>query len=156
MSTKLTVATALGLMSLSSGAIFAHHSAVRFDNTTPVTIKGTLRRAEIAAPHSILYVEQATPDGTVVWAVEGPAPNQLTRRGFVSDDFREGDTIEACGYLLRDDVRSPDGSRLLLAEVLVMPDGAARLWSPYGNERCRDQGIYDVREPAPYRVFGSP
>jgi hypothetical protein len=139
-------------MSLSSGAIFAHHSAVRFDNTTPVTIRGTLRRAEIAAPHSMLYVEQATPDGTVVWAVEGPAPNALVRRGFENSDFREGDTFEACGYVLRDDVRSPDGSRLLLAEVLVMPDGSARVWSPYGNEHCRAQGIYDVREPGIYTI----
>ena len=152
MKRTLSVIAALGLTSLSTTAIFAHHSAVRFDNTTPVTIKGTLRRAEIAAPHSLLYVDQVTPDGTVVWAVEGPAPNQLTRRGFASGDFRAGDTFEACGYVLRDDVRSPDGSRLLLAEVLVMPDGSARVWSPYGNEHCRAQGIYDVREPGTFTI----
>jgi hypothetical protein len=156
MNKSLSVVAAAGLMSMSTTAIFAHHSAVRFDNSTPVTIKGTLRRAEIANPHSMLYVEQVTPDGTVVWALEGPAPNALTRRGFANSDFREGDTFEACGYVLRDDARGPDGSRLLLAELLVMPDGSARLWSPYGNEHCRDQGTYDVREPAPYRVFGSP
>jgi hypothetical protein len=144
MNRTLSVIACLGLTSLSTSAIFAHHSAVRFDNTTPVTIKGTLRRAEIAAPHSLLYVEQVTPDGTIVWAVEGPAPIQLTRRGFASDDFREGDTFEACGYVLRDDVRSPDGSRLLLAEVLVMPDGSARVWSPYGNELCREPGNYTI------------
>lgn len=143
MKRTLTVIGALGLMSTS--AILAHHSAVGFDNSTPVTIKGTLRRAEIANPHSMLYVEQVTPDGTEVWAVEGPAANSLGRRGFASGEFREGDTFEACGYVLQDGVRNPDGSRLLLAEVLVMPDGSARLWSPYGNEHCRAQGKYTVR-----------
>lgn len=146
MKRTLSVFAACGLMSMSTSALFAHHSAVRFDNSTPVTIKGTLRRAEIANPHSMLYVEQVTPDGTVIWAVEGPAPNGLVRRGFDTSDFREGDVFEACGYVLRDDVRGPDGSRLLLAEVLVMPDGSARLWSPYGNEHCRAQGTYAVRE----------
>jgi len=148
----LTVLAAAGLMSISTGAIFAHHSAVRFDNSTPVTIRGTLRRAELANPHSMLYVEQVTSDGKTVWAVEGPAPNALTRRGFVSDDFREGATFEACGYVLRDGVQSPDGSRLLLAEVLVMPDGSARLWSSYGNEHCREQGNYEVREPGTFLI----
>lgn len=147
MKRTLTVVAAVGLASTSTSAIFAHHSAVQFDNSTPVTIKGTLRRAEIANPHSMLYVEQATPDGTIVWAVEGPAANGLARRGFAGTDFREGETFEACGYVLRDDVRGPDGSRLLLAEVLVMPDGSARLWSPYGNEHCRAQGTYAVRDP---------
>jgi hypothetical protein len=156
MNKPLALVAALGLMSMSTSAIFAHHSAVRFNMDEPVTIKGTLRRAEIVAPHSLLYVEQETIDGPIVWAVEGPAPNQLTRRGFVSDDFREGETFEACGYLLRDDAQSQEGKRLLLAEVLVMPDGSARLWSPYGSEHCRAQGKYTVREPAPFRVFGSP
>ena len=156
MNKTLPLLATLGLTSLSASAIFAHHSAVRFNMDEPVTITGTLRRAEIAAPHSLLYVEQETVDGPIVWAIEGPAPNQLTRRGFVSGDFREGDTFEACGYLLRDDPQSRENSRLLLAEVLVMPDGSARLWSPYGSEHCRAQGKYTVREPAPYRMFGSP
>lgn len=147
MNKTLPLVAALGLTSLSTSAIFAHHSAVRFDNTTPVTIKGTLRRAELANPHSMLYVEQMTIDGPIVWAVEGPAPNGLARRGFASNDFREGDTYEACGYVLKENVPSlQDGTRLLLAEVLVMPDGAARLWSPYGNEHCRDQGVYTIVE----------
>jgi hypothetical protein len=118
-----------------------------FDTTTPVTIRGTLRNAAIMAPHSILYVEQTTDEGTIVWAVEGPAPNGLARRGFGTETFREGDVFEACGYLLRDQTANPfpDG-RLLVAEVLVMPDGGARLWSPYGQELCRQQGTYTIVE----------
>ena len=147
MNKTLSLVAALGLTSLSTGAIYAHHSAVMFNAEEPVTIRGTLRRAEIANPHSLLYVEQETIDGPVVWAIEGPAPNGLVRRGFDSNDFKEGDSYEACGYVLKDDVPSlQDGSRRLLAEVLVMPDGAARLWSPYGNEHCRDQGIYTIVE----------
>jgi hypothetical protein len=136
-----------GLALASTSAIFAHHSVARFDTTTPVTIKGTLRNASIIAPHSILYVEQTTDDGTIVWAVEGPAPNGLARRGFGTESFRSGDVFEACGYLLRDQTANPiPESRLLVAEVLVMPDGGARLWSPYGQELCRQQGTYDIVE----------
>ena len=145
MNKTLSLVATLGLTSLSTSAIFAHHSAVMFNTAAPVTIQGTLRRVEIANPHSVLYVEQQTIDGPIVWAVEGPAPNGLYRRGFRSTDFMEGDSYEACGYVLKENVPSlQDGSRRLLAEVLVMPDGAARLWSPYGNERCRDQGIYTI------------
>ena len=77
MNKTLTILAAVGLASMSTSALFAHHSAVQFDNSTPITIKGTLRRAEIAAPHSMLYVEQVTPDGTTIWAVEGPARMRL-------------------------------------------------------------------------------
>jgi len=147
MNKTLSLVAALGLMSLSTSAIFAHHSAVMFNTEAPVTIKGTLRRVEIVAPHSLLYVEQETIDGPIVWAVEGQAPIQLARRGFDSSDFKEGDSYEACGYVLKDDVPSlQDGSRRLLAEVLVMPDGAARVWSHYGNEHCQNQGVYTIVE----------
>jgi Family of unknown function (DUF6152) len=142
----LAIATA-GLMLTSTHAIFAHHSVARFDTATPVTIKGTLRRADIVNPHSYLYVEQTTPDGTILWAVEGPAPNGLLRRGFGESAFREGETFEACGYMLRDEASNPNpGTRLLVAEVLVMPDGLARLWSPYGQDLCRQQGTYAIVE----------
>ena len=137
--------TTSGLLLLSSGGILAHHSAVRFNTDAAVTIRGTLSRAEIASPHSMLFVEQETPDGTITWAIEGPAPNALFRRGLNGDNFPEGAVFEACGYVLRDDseYQRPD-ARVILAEVLVMPDGSARLWSPYGNERCREQGVYTI------------
>jgi hypothetical protein len=145
MKKAILLLAAAGLMLVSARAIFAHHAAVMFDTDTPVTIKGTLRRAEIINPHSLLYVEQVTPDGTIVWAVEGPSTTGLLRRGIDGNVFSEGDVIEACGYVLKDEAANPQAEgRLLVAEVLVMPDGAARLWSPYGNRHCQDQGIYSI------------
>ena len=133
------------LVSLAAGTIRAHHSVAMFDTTTAVTIRGALSRIEFANPHSFLYLMQETPEGAIEWAVEGPAPNQLVRMGVERGMFAEGDVIEACGYVLKDDaeVRYAQG-RVLVAEVLVMPDGRARLWSPYGNEHCRDRQVYTI------------
>ena len=132
-------------MSFATPSIEAHHSIASFDTDTAITIRGKLRRTEISAPHSYLFVEQQTESGIVEWAVEGPAPNQLARRGIGEDAFAEGDTIEACGYGLREGVAGPySGRRVLVAEVLVMADGKARLWSPYGQERCRNQNVYVI------------
>ena len=138
---------AAGLLLMSARTIDAHHAIAMFDIDTAVTIKGRLLRAEINAPHSFLYVEQETPDGPIEWAIEGPAPNQLLRRGIANDAFAAGDAIEACGYVLREGASEAyRGRRVLVAEVLVMADGQARLWSPYGQERCRDQNVYDIAQ----------
>jgi hypothetical protein len=134
---------AAGSVLLSAHAIDAHHSVAMFNTDTPVTIKGTLRRAEMANPHSYLFLEQQTPEGRIEWAVEGPAPNQLERKGIDSNAFAAGDVFEACGYVLRDDASGRyAGQRVLVAEVLMLPDGELRIWSPYGQTLCRDQDAY--------------
>jgi hypothetical protein len=131
------------LLLISVGAI-AHHSPTMFDNTTAVTVKGTIVRFERVNPHSYLYVDQKTADGRVErWAVEGPGVNLQERRGINADLLTVGATIEACGYVLKDDTKGyasiAIAGRLLVAELVVMPDGQARLWSDYGNRHCRDQ-----------------
>jgi hypothetical protein len=134
-----------GLLLIAARAIDAHHSVTMFDTNTAVTISGTLRRVELVSPHSFLYVEQETPQGPIEWAVEGPPPNRLIRMGIQPDAFTPGAAIEACGYVLKEDAGGRYAEqRVLVAEVLVMPDGVARLWSPYGNHHCQDQNVYTI------------
>jgi hypothetical protein len=151
MKTTKPLAAAVLLLT-AARAIDAHHSPTMFDTDTAVTIQGTLLRYELANPHSFLYVEFETVAGRVEWAVEGPGPNQLVRRGIALDAFAPGDVIEACGYALKSDAETTgprySGKRVLVAEVLVMPDGQARLWSPYGNQHCRDQNKYTITDDA--------
>jgi hypothetical protein len=126
-----------------SGAIFAHHSVAMFDTETPVMVTGQVVRFELSNPHSFLYVEQDTPEGSIVWAVEGPAPNRLVDSGIGQATFSEGDSVEACGYVLKDDAGvSYSNKSVLVAEVLVLPGGEPRVWSPYGNTLCREGNRY--------------
>jgi hypothetical protein len=145
---RMTTASAVAAAALIPAmAIDAHHSPAMFDTETAVTISGTVVRLERGNPHSYMYLEQETPEGVIEWAVEGPAPNALLRRGTAPDAVAPGDTVEACGYRLKETAQASRNGRpqLLVAEVVLMPDGVARLWSDYGNTRCRDQNRYTVR-----------
>jgi hypothetical protein len=127
---------------LSADAIEAHHSPIMFDTSTALTIKGTIVRFDLVNPHSYLYIDQETPDGRVErWAVEGPNNLGLERRGVDEELLSAGATIEACGYVLKETAQGPRGiaGRVLLAELVFMPDGEPRLWADYGNHHCRDQ-----------------
>lgn len=129
-------------------SIDAHHSAAMFETSQAVTVSGRLLRFDKSNPHSYLYIEQETGHGTVEWAIEGPAPNRLERRGLDDIQIAPGDVIEACGYVLKEAAQQnrSDRARVLVAEVVQMPDGDARLWSDYGNRHCRDTGRYPLRE----------
>ena len=136
----------VALLIMSAGVIEAHHSLTQIETDTAVTIKGTITRFERVNPHSYLYVDQETADGRVEqWAVEGPSEFQLNRRGLGRDVLKAGETIKACGYVLKVDGQAPRGvtSRLLVAERLVMPDGERRTWSDYGHHHCLEPGESD-------------
>lgn len=142
------VAAFLALWLVSPDPVDAHHSPIMFDTTQAVTISGKVVRFDRTNPHSYLRVELETPEGPVEWSVEGPAANQFARRGIGPDLFAAGDPIEACGYVLKADAdgAGPEPRRLLVAEIVVLPDGLARIWSPYGNHQCRDQNPYTLSE----------
>lgn len=128
---------------LSARAIDAHHALARFfDTDQAITISGTIVRFERINPHSYMHVRQQTEREPVLWAVEAPAPNLLTRRTAGQGRLSPGDTVEACGYVLKEDSLNAAGERVLVAEIVETSDGEARLWSDYGNHHCRDQNRY--------------
>ena len=128
-----------------AGTLFAHHAfAPTFDGEKVVRIKGVVTRFEWVNPHSFIIVDLKGADGkTEQWALEGPAPNQLTRRGYDMTSIKPGDPVEACGYGTRDttpkvDPNSGAARRLMVVEMLTLVEGGAREWSPYGMTKCRD------------------
>jgi len=130
---------------ITAGTLCAHHAfAPTFDADKVVRIKGAVTRFEWVNPHSYIIVDLKGADGkTVQWALEGPAPNQLVRRGFDTTSIKPGDSVEACGYGTRDsapkiDPNSGEARHLMVVELLTLPDGVAREWSPYGQTKCRD------------------
>ena len=74
----------------------AHHAVTaEFDQNKPITFKGTIKVVEWANPHIYTQVEVKEADGkTVVYRVEGAAPNSLFRQGWRPDTLearRRGD-----------------------------------------------------------------
>jgi hypothetical protein len=132
----------------------AHHSfAPVFDIDKVVSNKGVVTSFEWVNPHSFIFVETKDANGIVEhWALEGPAPNQLTRRNIDKAFFKVGDAIEFCGYATRDGktIAAPEPISLSLklnpreighlinAELLTFPDGRNMVWSDYGQRKCRD------------------
>jgi len=127
------------------GTLCAHHAfAPTFDGERVVRLKGTVSRFEWVNPHSYIIVELKGADGkTDQWALEGPAPNQLVRRGFEMTSIKPGDPVEACGYGTRDPAPKIDPNtgvarHIMVVELLTLADGFGREWSPYGQTKCRD------------------
>ena len=126
--TVLAVGLALPFL---SGTTSAHHSfASQFDNRV-VMLHGVVVSAEMINPHSFIHIDVTTPDGTVErWALEGPGPLQVTRRGLPLDLFKSGDSLGVCGYPAK------NGARILQAAVLTMPGGDKLVWHNYRQGKC--------------------
>ena len=107
------------LMLAAGGPLLAHHSfAAEFDGSKAIRLTGTLTKVEWTNPHSYFYVDAKGDDGTVVkWSCEAGAPGALSRRGFKRGDLKLGDMIIVDGY------RAKDGSNLIDARRVTLPDG---------------------------------
>lgn len=99
--------------------IRAHHSfAAEFDASKAVRLTGTLTKIEWTNPHSYFYIDVKGPKGKVLnWGCEGAGPGALSRRGFKRGDIKLGDALIVDGY------RAKDGSRLIDARRVTLPDG---------------------------------
>jgi hypothetical protein len=77
----------------------AHHAVTaEFDQNKPITFTGTVKVVEWANPHIYTVVEVKEADGsTVLYRVEGAAPNSLFRQGWRPDTLKPGDTVTVSG-----------------------------------------------------------
>ena len=115
MKRHLLIATVLMLL---AAPLFAHHSTAMYDMANPVTITGTVTRFEWTNPHAFVYLDVKDDKGNVVnWACEGGGPGALSRRGFKRGDIKIGDKMIVDGY------RAKDGSHLMDARRVTLPDG---------------------------------
>jgi hypothetical protein len=112
------VAAAALLVALAAPLIAHHSFAAEFDASKPVTIKGKVFKVEWVNPHTWIHVEVPGPDGKVDrWAVEGAAPNALTRRGWTKNSVPIGVAITIEGF------QAKDGSFRANAREVTFPDG---------------------------------
>ena len=114
------IAPSLAVMfCVAAAPVVAHHSfGVAFDADKTVTLTGTITKIEWTNPHSYFYVDVKDDKGQVAnWACEGAGPGALSRRGFKKGDIKLGDTLIVDGY------RAKDGSNLIDARRVTLPDG---------------------------------
>src|SRR5262249_19881868 len=78
----------------------AHHAvSAEFDRNKPVSFTGTVKQVEWMKPHIYTDIEAKDPASrkTVVFQVEGGAPNSLYRSGWRPDTLKIGETVSVTG-----------------------------------------------------------
>jgi hypothetical protein len=119
MRTKRIVVLA-GLAALLAGAsVTAHHAfSAEFDQNKPVSLEGTITKAEWVNPHAWVYIDVKDKDGNVVnWAIEMGPPNALLRRGWKKSSMPFGAVIKVDGFAAK------NGKEFANATDLTLPDG---------------------------------
>lgn len=116
--------------------VYAHHSfAAEFDPSKAVRITGVLTKVEWTNPHAYFYLDVKDEHGNVVnWALEGGAPNTLSRRGFRRADIKIGDMMIVDGYPAK------DGSHLMDARRITLSDGRSFYGGSPGDGGPGDPG----------------
>lgn len=138
MSRRALSSAALAALGL-AGPLGAHHSISTVDITTPVWVKATVVRYEIANPHTIIELDATTADGQAVrWTIDGPIPMRARRMGVDNSLLKRGDVVEVCGFHYKSQVaaHAETGAALppaMHAHLLVLPDGRKQPWGPYGK-----------------------
>jgi len=104
---------------LAVAPMMAHHSfAAEFDGEKPLDLTGTVTKVDWVNPHSWVYIDVKSPDGTVAnWGLETGPPNVLYRAGWRRDTLKPGDVITVHGFAAK------DGSHTLAARMVQTPDG---------------------------------
>src|SRR6266850_6880782 len=118
--TKVRLAFLVIVGGLAAGVpLVAHHSfAAEFDARQAVRITGALTAIEWTNPHSYFHLDVKNDAGTIEqWICEGASPGALSRRGFKRGAIKIGDMLIVDGY------RAKDGSRLMDARRVTLPDG---------------------------------
>lgn len=122
--------------------VAAHHSSSMFVLSSPIWMTGTIVRFDRINPHAIVTLEEKDRNGqSRRWAVEGPAPVQLDRRGFQPDLLKTGDVVTFCSFPLKAELlslyssRTSDGvtpQRFVHGHLLIR-NGQKSRWGSYGN-----------------------
>jgi len=117
---KTTVlAFLVALVGLTAARPAAHHSfAAQYDASKAIRLTGTLTKVEWTNPHIYFFLDVKDENGQIVnWGCEAGAPGALSRRGFKRSNLQIGETLIVDGY------RARDGSRLIDARRVTLPDG---------------------------------
>jgi hypothetical protein len=87
-----------GLLSAALPALAHHAVSAEFDRNKPITFTGTVKKVEWMNPHIYTHIEAKDASGkTVVYEVEGGAPNALFRQGWRATTLEPGEIVNVTG-----------------------------------------------------------
>ena len=87
-----------GLFAAAAPALAHHAVSAEFDRNKPITFTGTVKKVDWMNPHIYTHIEAKDAGGkTVVYEVEGGAPNSLFRNGWRPDTLKVGETVTVSG-----------------------------------------------------------
>jgi hypothetical protein len=73
---------------------FAHHGTAAYDETSRVTIKGTVTQFLWANPHTQILLDVKDDKGNIAhWTTETFSPGKLVHKGWTKDCLKPGDQI---------------------------------------------------------------
>jgi len=104
---------------LTAASASAHHSFLaEFDQRSPVTLEGTVKKVDWVNPHARFDIEVKDENGRIArWALETGSPGALMLRGWTRNTVKPGDHIKVYGYQAR------DKSSLAAARSVLLKDG---------------------------------
>jgi hypothetical protein len=115
---SLRAAAAIGLLGMSLQSTAHHAFSAEFDADQPIDLKGSVTKVKWVNPHSWLYFDVKTPDGTVTnWGVEFGAPNQLAKIGLTKTDVAIGSEVHIKGF------RAKNGGAFGYSVTVTFADG---------------------------------
>jgi len=115
--TVAVLAAGIGFL-VGSLPVLAHHSfAAEYDQSKPVTLKGTFVKMDWTNPHSWVYFTVTENGKTEEWRAETPPPNALVRNGWRPNMLKGGEEMTVRGYLAK------DGTNLMFAQNVTLADG---------------------------------
>lgn len=124
---KSSLATAVLILGMASGAQAHHSLAGEFDVNTSFDLRGTVTELEWLNPHIWIYLDVEAENGSVEkWQCEMGSPNQLIRAGWRKEDLPIGTVIRTSANPAR------DGSNTCSTRALTLDDGTP-VFTRFGN-----------------------
>ena len=104
MRTKRLVLLATAGLLMAALPIAAHHSfKAQYDETQPITLKGTITKITWNNPHVLMYLDVKDDKGQAAkWQLELASPNGLMSQGWKVDSLKPGDQVSVTGFRARD------------------------------------------------------
>ena len=119
--------------------LFAHHAfGAEFDANKPVTLRGKVTKVEWVNPHTWIHIEVTDSSGkSVIWAIEGGAPNALARRGWRPSSLAVGTEIIVEGYAAKSGEPKANGRDLTFSDGKKLFMGSSGTGAPYDSSAPR-------------------
>jgi hypothetical protein len=83
---------------LATAPVIAHHGWTGYDETTPVSITGTVRAVAYGQPHATVQL-QSEGHESQVWLVVLASPTRMQSLGLAQERLKMGTVLTAVGYV---------------------------------------------------------